>query len=76
MRVIPQQEGQQAIQVSGSATDPTKKGKGSKPNQEPQVRINVEWIIEHASQVAPLVPGGDSLSDLSCVQSSLRFDTA
>jgi hypothetical protein len=76
MRVIPQQEGQQAFEISGSATDPNKKGKGSKPSQEPQVRINAEWIIEHASQVAPLVPGGDSLSDFSCPASSLRFDRA
>lgn len=76
MHIIPQQEGQQAIEVSGSATDPSKKGKGSKPSQEPQVRINAEWIIEHASQVAPLVPGGDCLSELSCAQISLRFDRA
>ena len=74
MHVIPQQEEQQAIEVSGSATDPSKKG--SKPSQEPQVRINAEWIIEHASQVAPLVPGGHSLSELFYDQISLRFDRA
>ena len=76
MHVLPQQEGQQAIEVSGSATDLSKKGKGSKPSQEPRVRLNAEWIVEHASQVAPLVPGGESLSELSSAASSLRFDRA
>lgn len=53
-----EQDGQQAIEVSGTSVDTSKKGKGAKFSQEPQVQIKADWVIEHASQVAPLIPGG------------------
>ena len=54
----PVQEGQQTIEVSEASLGAGKKGKNSKASPEPQVHIKVDWIHEHASQVAPLLPGG------------------
>ena len=52
------QEGQQTIEVSEASTGAGKKSRTSKASLEPQVHIKADWIIEHASQVAPLIPGG------------------
>ncbi|CAK0734352.1 hypothetical protein CVIRNUC_000419 [Coccomyxa viridis] len=58
------EEGSSAIEITGTAADSGRKGKAPKPSPEAQVRIQADWVIEHASQVAPLLPGGVRVAGL------------
>jgi hypothetical protein len=55
------QAGASAVAVhQGSGKKPAQKGKAA-ATPEVEVRIKVDWVVEHAQQVSTLLPGGKKL---------------